>query len=117
VTFADESKWKLPSGSTVEDTLYNYFTLKGSRPTSEVSNAILNWIVMVDSKEMEDLFPEADDWLAILEQVKPLPRVSNTVLSRLAPFYSVHISEDTLRFYPVSVMRLLFASLLTRASR
>jgi hypothetical protein len=58
-------------------TLYrNYFKLKDSDLSSEVSNSIRNWIVMVDSQEMNDLFPE-EDWVAILEQVKPLPLVDN----------------------------------------
>jgi hypothetical protein len=53
---------------------------------------------MVDSQKMKDLFPE-EDWVVILEQVKPLPLVDNTVLRYMAPFLSVRISEDTLRFY------------------
>jgi hypothetical protein len=97
-TFLPHLKWKLPSGATVEDTLYRNYNSHNSRLSSEVRTSIRNWIVMVDSQEMEDLFlPQ--DWQDILQHVKPLPQVEDTVLRYLARFLPVRILEDTWHFY------------------
>jgi hypothetical protein len=45
---------------------------------------------MVDSDEMKALFTPAD-WSAIMVQVKPLPRISDTVTGHLTKFRQVYI--------------------------
>jgi hypothetical protein len=57
-----DKMWRLPSGTTVEETLHQSYSMTGL--SDNVRNSIQNWTVMVDNEEMRDLFL-ADDWAAI----------------------------------------------------
>jgi hypothetical protein len=55
--FLPTQKWRLPGGSTVEDTLYStYWTEKSPR----VRNLIVNWVVDLNDKTMEGMFTRED---------------------------------------------------------
>jgi hypothetical protein len=59
--FLPTQKWRLPGGSTVEDTLYStYWTEKSHR----VRNLIVNWVVDLNDKTVEGMFTR-EDWEAI----------------------------------------------------
>jgi hypothetical protein len=59
--FLPTQKWRLPGGSTVEDTLYStYWTEKSPR----VRNLIVNWVVDLNDKTMEGMLTR-EDWEAI----------------------------------------------------
>jgi hypothetical protein len=80
-SFQDDLKWKLPSGSTVEDLLYDAYWSKCSRPS--IRNLIRNWIVDTGSEKIKALFSESD-WAAIKAEVeyRRYLMLSATVLGR-----------------------------------
>ena len=76
-SFRDGLKWRLPSGSTVEDILFREYS-RADLP-EQVRKSIRHWTVLVDNEDMRRFFlPQ--DWQAILAQVKPLPRLSDPVV-------------------------------------
>jgi hypothetical protein len=88
-SFTDDRKWVLPSGDTVEDTLFKAYFAKSTPP--QVRNAIRNWTLHVGDLDMEDLF-HPDDWPAILVRVKPLPSLDLEIAEELVQrFGSVRI--------------------------
>jgi hypothetical protein len=88
-SFTDDRKWVLPSGDTVEETLFKGYFAKSTPP--QVRNAIGNWTLHVGDSDMEDLF-HPDDWPAILARVKPLPSLDLEIAGELVQrFGSVRI--------------------------
>jgi hypothetical protein len=87
LTFKSDLKWKLPSGSTVEDILYDTYFNKNLRPS--VRNSIRNWVVDLSSEKMQALFSESD-WAAIKAEVPPLPDVDRDFVRSLTRFAKVY---------------------------
>jgi hypothetical protein len=87
LTFKSDLKWKLPSGSTVEDILYDAYFNKNLRPS--VRNSIRNWVVDLSSEKMQTLFSESD-WAAIKAEVPPLPDVDRDFVRSLTRFAKVY---------------------------
>jgi hypothetical protein len=88
-SFTDDCKWVLPSGDTVEETLFKAYFAKSTPP--QVRNAIGNWTLLVGDSDMQDLF-HPDDWPAILARVKPLPSLDLEIAEELVQrFGSVRI--------------------------
>ena len=87
-SFKHDLKWRLPSGSTVEDILFQQYYMAGV--PEEVRRSIRHWTVLVDNDDMRRMFlPQ--DWLAILAQVKALPRLGDPILNFLSQFHAVCI--------------------------
>jgi hypothetical protein len=86
LTFKSDLKWELPSGSTVEDILYDAYFNKNLRPS--IRNSIRNWVVDLSSEKMQVLFSESD-WAAIKAEVPPLPDVDHDFVRSLTRFSKV----------------------------
>ena len=87
-SFRHDLKWKLPSGSAVEDVLFREKFTPGV--SEEVRKSIRHWTVLVDNDEMPRMF-DTQDWQAIQAKVKPLPCLSDPTLHFLQQFLAVCI--------------------------
>jgi hypothetical protein len=78
--FTPDRKWKLPSGSTVEDIFFKAYFDKSTPP--EVLTLIENWTLRIGDLNIRALFDE-DEWEAILDEVKPLPSLNQEIAEDL----------------------------------
>jgi hypothetical protein len=105
--FVDDRKWALPSGTTVEDTLYEAY-FQGKLPDN-VRKSIRCWTVLVGNQDMQDLFKPVD-WAVILEEVKPLPPINDSILHFLAQFRKVYIPIYRSVYMELSIASMLIPS-------
>jgi hypothetical protein len=84
--FDDNLKWRLPSGTTVEDVFYDAYLTK--HLSSSLRATIYNWVVDLGSVKMRALFSKAD-WAAIRDQVSPLAPADSRFAQYLDQFSNV----------------------------
>lgn len=84
--FDGDLKWRLPSGSTVEDILHDAFFNKSLE--SSVRTTICNWVIDLGNDKMKALFSETD-WEVIKAQVPPLPAINKQLARSLLRFARV----------------------------
>lgn len=84
--FKSDEKWHLPSGSTVEDVLYEAYWNKKLRVS--VRNSIRNWVLDIGSEKMENLFTKSD-WTAIKAELPLMPVVDDKFARSLLRFSKV----------------------------
>jgi hypothetical protein len=85
--FDNDLKWRLPSGNTVEDTLYDA-VLTGRSLTKPVESLVKTWVVDVDCSYTRSLF-SVSDWEAIRAEVPPLPVANEEFGNFLSRFEQV----------------------------
>lgn len=87
--FRQERKWRLPSGSTVEDILHEaYHKNLKTKHGASIRNSIRNWILDVSDPKIQALF-STKDWEAIQAEIKPLPALDEHFIQSLERFNEV----------------------------
>jgi hypothetical protein len=77
-----KEKWVLRSGTVVEDVMYKAVQNTGGRQ-SDILAYLHNWIINVDSQEMQALF-KLEDWHEICAAVKVIPQTPDPVARALS---------------------------------
>jgi hypothetical protein len=77
-----KEKWVLTSGTVVEDVMYRAVQNTGGRQ-SDILAYLHNWIINVDSQEMQALF-KPEDWHEICAAVKVIPQTPDPVARALS---------------------------------
>lgn len=79
---SDDKKWKLSSGTIVEDILFDICKYDKDELLAH------SWVIDLDNKETEAMF-NANDWQEITDAIRPPPKVCEMFVKYLANFAEV----------------------------